>query len=328
MRHTHYYEVIADSNYELGLKLGKLFGADLKNVLKQEKESPDWEWKVKESNKYITYTKESFPQLLEELEGYSVGAGVDFTDLWVLSLEDELYREDKCTTLITNKGMLVGHNEDYKDAQEKVCILKKTIRNTIILELYYIHTLGGNSISINSNGYIHAIDSLSQTDVKVGIPKNVVARWISETSSPYDDFHRFQKLERASGFCHNLISTKDGEVSCIESTATKERIDNVTLPFVHANHYLTDLNIYEDNNNSTHTLERCQSGKDLIKKEMTVEEMKNTLEDVSNGPKVSLFNERTVASMVVDSKGESVYIWLLREKDKGWIKYDLNYIVE
>ncbi len=324
--HDQYFEISAKNNHELGYKLGELFGANLQDLITQSRNDPKWESKVIRSKKYLDATRKYFPKYIEELEGYAKSADVKFIELWTLSLEDELYQEDKCTTLITNNGQLIGHNEDYKDAEEKVCILKKTVNNTTIFELYYLHTLGGNSISINSNGYIQAIDSLSQTDSRVGIPKNVIARWISETSSPTHDFAKLSKLQRASGFCHNLVDLK-GETQVIESTATKERIDNITTPFVHSNHYLTDLSEYEANDNSTHTFERYESGKSRIKENMTVDEMKGVLEDTSRGPKASLFNERTIARMIVDTKEKWVYIWLGREKEKGWVKYNLNNIV-
>ncbi|MBI2356659.1 hypothetical protein HYV12_01195 [Candidatus Dojkabacteria bacterium] len=324
--HNNYFEVSAENNFELGLQLGKLFRENLNETLKEAHLNPNWDQVVEQSSMYLKKTKDLFPHLIEELKGYAKGADVDFMNLWALSLEDELYFEEKCSTVITNNGMLVGHNEDYKDAEEKVCILKKTIKGKTILELYYLHTLGGNSISINSNGYIHAIDSLSQSDRKVGIPKNVIARWFSETSSPSDDFQKLSTLDRSSGFCHNIVNIT-GEVITIESTATKQLIETIETPFVHTNHYLTDLKTFEANDNSTCTFERFKSARENIKEQMKVTEMQSLLSLNNNGPQASLFNERTVGRMIIDNTERLAYIWLGREKEKGWIKYNLNFIV-
>jgi hypothetical protein len=47
------------------------------------------------------------------------------------------------------------------------------------------------------------------------------------------------------------------------------------------------------------------------------------LDDRSQGTSKSLFNERTIGRMIIDQKSKLVMIWLLREKELGWINYSI-----
>ena len=74
---------------------------------------------------------------MEELKGYAKGAGVLIDDLWVLSLEDELSEADKCTTIITNNGKLIAHNEDWDtNSKDTICVLKKSVKNSGEMEFW------------------------------------------------------------------------------------------------------------------------------------------------------------------------------------------------
>ncbi|HRI05487.1 MAG TPA: C45 family autoproteolytic acyltransferase/hydrolase [Candidatus Dojkabacteria bacterium] len=323
--HTNYFEVEANSNYELGEKLGMIFKDKLHKDIATAQASSYWERRSLEALKYLQPTQNTFPHYIEELQGYAKAAEIPFNDLWTLSLEDEVYFEDKCTTFITNKGLLIGHNEDQGGATESVCVLKKTIKETTILELYYLHTLGGNAISINSNGYIQAINSLSQTDKRLGVPRNVIARWVSETSSVENDLETLKGIERSSGFGHNVVD-RNGNAYNIESSATELDMQQVDSPYVHANHYLRSLKKYEANHGSTYTFNRYECGINLIKDNMTTLQMQDLLKNRDTGEASSIFNSRTVGSMIVDLGKKVAYIWLARENEKGWIEYNIDFI--
>lgn len=49
------------------------------------------------------------------------------------------------------------------------------------------------------------------------------------------------------------------------------------------------------------------------------------MSDNSKGSKVSVFNERTIARVIVDLERSMAYVWLLRESEKGWIEYDIDF---
>ena len=131
------------------------------------------------------------------MKGYAKGAGLPFEDMYVLSLEDEVDEEftDKCTSMITNSGKLFTHNEDWDaESKNRISVIEKTIGDLSILELYYANTLGGNSVSINSNGIIIGLNSLVSIDTQMGLSKNLICRWMQETSDPDKSIETLKSL--------------------------------------------------------------------------------------------------------------------------------------
>ena len=232
--------------------------------------------------------------------------------------------------MVTNGGMLIGATEDcFAEVKNEIYLLKKNINDLTILELYYSYSLGGDSISINSNGFVQMTNTLSHTDSQVGIPRNITGRWLSETSNPEDDFKKLVKLKRSSGYSHTIASA-NGKCWNIELTAKRQQLTKITLPFVHTNHYLTGLKKYQSNDYSSGvcqgTNERYNYANKYIKKNITRVEMQKLLSNTSNGPITSIFNERTIGRIIVDLQNMKAIIWLLREAEKGWLEYPLDFI--
>lgn len=326
MSHINYFEIKASSYYDLGLQEGKLFRNSLINSVNKSKTHKLWESLKLKSKTSLNLTQDELPHLIEELQGYAKGAGVSFEDLWLHVLKIELAEIEKCTSVITNNGKLVAHNEDW-DAKSKdaICVMKKSVGDLTIFELFYLNSLGGNAISVNSNGIIQSINTLTHTDKRVGIPRNLVARWTSETKNPELDFPRFSTLQRSSGYSHNFVNIH-GKAWNIESSANKCVLKNVSVPFVHTNHFLTELKEYEKDRNFDGTLERYNFAFQNTKKDMSLNDIQTLMSDNSNGAKISLLNERTIARMIVDLEKFVAYVWLLREVEKGWVEYDMDFI--
>src|SRR5262249_456737 len=156
----NYFEIEANTNFELGGHKGERFGRFLRQTLDEHRSDTEWQSRVERASKYIRYSTDAFPHLVEELRGYAQSARVPFEELWTLSLEDEVSAVplEKCTTIVTNHGALIAHNEDWEnDAEDSVCVLRRKVGDLRVLELYYLNTLGGNAISINSHGFVHAV---------------------------------------------------------------------------------------------------------------------------------------------------------------------------
>ncbi len=324
MKHQHYFEVNARSNYNLGFQEGVLFREQAQQAYGQKSKNPTWKKNVKDALSHLPETEQAFPHYLDELKGYARGAEIPFEALWTISIEEELGQENRCTTIITNNGSLIAHNEDAeKGAEESICILKKTLPHISIFELFYYNTLGGNSISVNSNGYIHAVNTLTSSDMrKTGIPRNVIARWLSETKSPETDYQKLCTFQRSSGYNHIFIN-QHGGLWNIESSALRQKMTYITSPFVHTNHFLTEIQSVEYNDNKNGTLNRYVSAVNQIRATMPTQQVRSMMSDKSGGTKRSIFNERTIARSVIDLKSKMISIWLAREKDKNWIEYPL-----
>lgn len=284
--------------------------------------------RLKQAYAYLVATKKYFPQYIEEIEGYAQGAGVDFVEFWAQGLEDggNYYYHGHCSSMVTNGGKLIAHNEDWaSDAADQICIVQKTVGDLTILELNYFVTLGGNSASINSHGYVQLINTLSHTDWQIGVPRNVIARFMSETSDPIRDFEKLKAIKRASGYNHNIVGL-DGRMWNIESTAERQLIISPPPPFVHTNHYLLQTLKPFQAETSQSTFRRYDVATKMLRSHMSLDGLMYLTADNSQGPDLSIFNERTIARMVVDLERKVALIWLARESDKGWVEYPLTFV--
>jgi len=325
-KHENYHEIEAENNYELGLILGTKFKNIARRLVLEETKKPSWGALVDRSKEYLAASKKFFPDYVSELEGYAKGAEIDFKELWARSLEDELEEAEKCTTFATNGGATLAHNEDFDfgaDPASSLCVLKKKIDKLTILEIYYFCTLGGNAVSVNSYGFAQAINSLSARDRRAGVPRNVIGRFISETKNPEADFKKVKGVPRASGLNHVILNRK-GEVWNVESTASELSFSRSGLPFVHTNHYLSDLSRFEANLKNG-TRRRYETAVNLVKNSMPEDEIKAVMNDTGYGDKESIMNRHTIAKAILDLKDGVAKIWLKRENEKGFIDYDLNF---
>ena len=330
MIHKNFYEITAKDNYALGLAKGELFGDVARRTLDIKKQGKNWREKIELSKGYLAMTQKYFPDYIKELQGYSKSSRISFEEFWVISLEDDFDYMDveKCTTIVTNKGKLISHNEDWDvGAQDIICVLKKTVDKITTIELFYYNTLGGASACINSYGYAMLINTLTHTDKQVGVPRNVIARWLSETNNVERDFEKLKHIPRSLGYNHLFVNVQ-GNVWDIECSAKKEKLITPILPYVHTNHYVSEeFQELEENNGSTGTYERYDLACKMLKESMTLDGLKKLINTTSNGGKDSILNERTIGRMIIDFDQSIVKIWLKREKNLGWIDYKLDFIV-
>lgn len=327
LKHENYYEIEAENNYELGLILGTKFKTIARRLVSEESKKTGWGALVDRSKEYLVVSRKFFPDYIAELEGYAKGAEISFDEFWTRSIEDEVSNGDKCTTIVTNGGAFVAHNEDDdfgEDPASSICILKKKIGKLAIFELFYFNTSGGNAVSVNSHGFLQAINTLHPSDKRVGIPKNLIGRWFSETDNPEEYFKKLASLPRASGFNH-VILNRQGKLWNVETSASKQVLSHPNVPVVHTNHYLSGLSALETNFNES-TIKRFESAKSGLKKEMSVSEIEQLMSNQDFGVKNSILNERTIARCLFNFKELYVKIWLKKENKKGSIDYDFSSI--
>jgi len=307
--------------------MGKTFFREAKeNIFNQKDENLEERSNI--AKRDLDITQKYFPEYIDEMRGYADGAGVSFFDLWAVSIDNDTKlknSEHKCTSIITNEGKLVGHNEDNNKSglENTICLVKKTLKDLTIFEIFYYSTLGGNAVGINSYGYVNAINTLEFTDTKNGIPKNILARYLAETNNPIKGINKIKNLPRASGYNYNIVN-KNGEILNIEVTQNDISMIYPASPFVHSNHRL--LNPSLDISDKGGTISRLEFAQKIVKNNMTVDELIELQSDTSNGPDKSLFNERTIAQFIVDFNKRKAKVWLLREKELGWVDYPLDFI--
>lgn len=325
--HKNFFEFTSNNHYDLGYSMGSVFKKEAKRSL-ENNVNGTWGQKVDVANVFLKMTKPHFPQYVSELEGYARGAEIDFLDFWTLSLEDDLIlnqQPTKCTSIITNNGLLFGHNEDNTgtNLESGVCLVKKKIGRLITFELYYYNTLGA-AVGINSYGYCHSANTLFNEVKQIGIPRNFSSRYIFDSSAPDRALVELSNLTRACGYSQNIVS-KTGEVLNAEITSKEILTSDPLLPFVHTNHGL--LNGQTTTNDYHGTLSRLMFGRENAGGKMSVGDMKELLSDSSLGEVLSIGNERTVGKIIFEVEKKIMYIWLQREADLGWVEYPFEYLL-
>ncbi len=327
MKHKYYYEITAKDDYDLGLQKGELFGEVAREKLKRASSEANWKKRIEAFQVYLPYIKDYFPQYLRELEGYAKASNIDFLSFWTMGLETDIEYVEKCSIMVTNNGKLLAHTEDWEvGSEDLICLLKKTVNGITNLEFFYYNTLGGVSCSVNSFGWVMATNTMTHTDHQVGITRDVIGRWLSETHDLEKDFKRLQTFQRANGYNH-VFTNLEGHVYDLECSATEAVLLQPDVPYAHTNHYLDpSLKKYEQNDNSTGTYERYDDACKLVKPHMILNELTHVVSNTSEGTKDSLFNERTIGRMITDLEQRIARVWMKREENLGWIDYPLDFI--
>lgn len=332
MTHRNYHEISGDTPHACGHELGRLFGPIVRDYIADAREDGAWQARRRQAQPLLAQTAKFFPAYVEELEAYASAAGLPLIDLWTLSIEDELDDDgcERCTTIVTNNGRLIGHNEDWDpDAADDICILKKRCAGVTTLELYYYGCpLGGVALSVSSRGLAQAINSLDHTDWQVGVPKLVLARRLSEIRNVDAELGGLLAVPRSSGFAHNLID-RSGRVTLVECTATRHSVHYRDNPSVHTNHMLCpELGRFQGHHEGKSTLRRYGSACDLVRPMMDPQDMSKLLSDQSRGSNSSVFNRNTIARAIVDLDRRTASFWLRRESRKGWIDYSIDFFAD
>jgi len=321
--HTNFFCIRAKNNFDLGIEYGKLFGKYIQVSAEKNKKLPSWKYRLNQSLLFFKATQTLFPKYIEEVKGFAQSSKVKIEELWTMMIADDLNNitTDKCTALVTNNNSLFSFNEDWEPAtKNKIWVIKKSINNFTVFELHYQTSLGGTSVSINSNGWVMGVNSMVHRDYQVGVPSLIIGRWLSDTKNPLNDFKKMPTINRALGFNHVFLHKNKGIVN-IECTSQKQILTQPTSPFLHTNHYLNkQLLFLENTQNNTHTFERYKYAQRNLKKTMTTEQI-----IVLNSSK-PVMSDRTIAKMVIDFNTNTAKVWLLREKEKSWIDYQLDFL--
>jgi predicted choloylglycine hydrolase len=323
--HTSYLEIFAPDHRRFGLALGWRLKEEVQRDVKRLKKKKNYTQLRWRSRSYLEQASHFAPNLLDELRGYAEGAGVLFEDVWLLSLEDEMDQADHCTTVVTNGGRLLAHNEDWDvpGFADRLYLLRRRIGRKETLDLYYRNTLGGNAISVNSHGLVQAVNSLWCRDQRVGVPRNVVARLASEARSAREAIKIIKKARRASGYAHILLDHHRATI--VESTAIGLSVTRPSFPYCHTNHILDPkLLRLQTPGHYPGSNARLSVAKKFVKEKMLLPALDRALADTRHGPVKSLLNKHTIARVLVDRDRKTFRVWLKREAKKGWVEYQFK----
>ncbi len=294
----------AGKPFELGRSVGKRCSAKARAyqsaMAAAVKHCTGFEWAkaVGRAKAFLPHAEDFYPDYVEELRGYSEGAGLPFEEVFAMCCHELLSADGfrGCTDMaasgeVTAAGnVLVSHNEDWSGKELGTVVLlhaRPRGKPAFIATSYagFIHSTGMNSAGISLTG-----NALSQNDTRVGIPKLFPVRKVLEARRIGEALTSAMPPGRASSY-NNICADGNGEIYSLEGSATDcawlYALDGY---LVHTNHYISErMRRYEASepaslvcstvrHNRAVRLVEAQLG------EITVDSLKSILADHVNRP--------------------------------------------
>lgn len=343
-KHRFYYEFEAEDEYDLGFQMGKKFRYELNYFVNRYlKILVKRGCKIRNCDYEIKATKEAIPEVYKAISGYLKGSDVDINEYWNLFINSDVLNSydnalERCTTIVTNNGEILAHSEDGSVVStNEICIVKTKIKNNIKFEFHYYGSIGGDAIGVSSSGFAYSINNLYSTRKGSGVEKNFVARFLTNANSFDDIPKRIEYLKKYSTNCtfsYNFLNY-DKKFINIEMADDMYDIRQPQLPTVHTNHYLgklkkyenvkADINFYKSKRNIG-TFNRYNYAVENTKKCMKIGQIKKLFSEVGSRQYSDIVNYYTDGLMIVDIEKMVAYVKLMREKKKGWLKYDISFM--
>lgn len=318
---TFPYLEISGTNYEVGTAIGEMFRGKIQETIAKRKHYiRKYEEKRSQISRYAAAAKKIFPHLVDELKGMADGGDVPFNDLFFHNCpeiydhtlewdREQAQTDEHCTIAVscTQKGVLIGHNEDWTlDSMDELYVLKATIGETTILSLDYATFLLGSSAGINNWGLTQCINELRQTPA-IGIPKCFIARAVLDCKTLKEATNLIADIPRASGYNHVLA--KENDAIDIEATAKSIDIEELKgQPYVHTNHSISKHTKKEEASASKSSLARYERANQLVRNNMTMEDMKKLLSDKENALYPICRENITIGSVIIEVREKIMHI--------------------
>lgn len=241
---------VSGSHFDCGQQIGRACSAALcQSIANNQKwmtAGLRWEDYRTAAQPYLTASEHAFPWVVDEIKGAATGAGLDFLDLFTISIE-ELYNLPpellgRCSDFAacspaTEGHVLLGHNNDLSPATED--LLAAVEWDLPDQPRLFTVGVGGlfPSIGFNSAKVCLTGNELSPNDERPGIPRLLIARALLAAATFSEAVSIALHPNRASAY-NNLISSASGEIASVEASATDHEL---LLPaegwLVHTNHY-------------------------------------------------------------------------------------------
>lgn len=305
------------SHYDAGIAIGTQLQTKLVRLLQKNREllASSYEESIFLSEAYLAATKKFYPEYIEEIRGIATGARVPFADLFlgncteVANLDRIMWENNHCTiaAIPYHGGYLIGHNEDAEAyTPEDLYILDATIDGVRLFGISYVDGIIGSSVAINGYGVLQAINSLPDSEGRIGVPRNIIARSVLDAKNINEVKWIMERYPRASGYNH-VVCQKDLLMN-IESNATDCIIEEIhASEFVHTNHYLTPLKHKTNEGSENYVLEsknRFNKALAKVSSARDAEGIKAVLSD-QNDPPIS--KTYTIASAVFNTIEPTCY---------------------
>jgi isopenicillin-N N-acyltransferase-like protein len=332
------------SHREVGRQIGQGCQAQIRGMLASlHLELPDgitWPEMLEQSRRYLKFSREVYPQYVEELEGIAEGAEVPFDEVF-LSVCEELWESAAwrgCTDMAArgratlDGSTLVAHTNDLlPQAEENLAILK--IQAGDEPEFLGVSP-GGIAISagFNAAGISLTGNQLDNNDIRPGVPRLLVVRAILASRYLSEAMDHCLLPQRASSY-NNVLADTNGEVYSMEGSATDCEpiyIENDVL--AHTNHYVSPaMRCFEaDRNNLSNSALRYNRAIRLLREnygQLTPELFQKLLADHAGYPtSICKHGKETVTVFSIIVQPEHLRAWIGRGRacETEYIEYQLK----
>jgi isopenicillin-N N-acyltransferase-like protein len=183
-----------------------------------------------------------YPEIIEELQGYSEGSGVPFETIWAM-LFSEFEKGKGCTDIAVNGEwtkddcVYAAHNNDVS---KRSAFLMTIARIKPKDEPGFIGLCYGGMMpecGMNASGISLTGNFLAPNDRRLGIPKDLAVRRVLREASIYDAIKAAVPEGRGDSY-NNIVCDPNGEIYSLEGSATAfDAIYAEDGWLVHTNHY-------------------------------------------------------------------------------------------
>lgn len=231
---------------EVGFRLGRKYkklGGSMLSYCKARYRSRGISWQsvLKSAGQFLPYAEDYSPSYVEMMRGYARGSGLAFNELFVNMCGDE---KGMCTDIALSNdatadgSVLSAHTEDWREEDQDHLAMVRLKRKGA--PAYLAITFGGLEVigGVNEAGISVTVNSLAPNDIRVGVPKTLVAHEVLSCNRLDRALRACVPAHRGSGYNYNICH-RSGEIVSVETSAT----DFSALPprqgcLVHTNHYL------------------------------------------------------------------------------------------
>ena len=333
------------SYHEVGRQIGRQCQPRIQKMLDRIHEGiPDgviWSEMLHQSKLYLEFSRNAYPQYIEELEGIAEGADVPFDEVF-LSMCEELWEpaawQRGCTDMAArgpatkNGSTLVAHTNDELPSEEEILVILK-IRAADEPEFLGVSS-GGIAIDagFNAAGVSLTGNQLYNNDIRPGVPRLLIVRATLAAKNISEAMDHCLLPQRASSY-NNVLADLNGEVYSMEGSATDCEliyIENDVL--AHANHYVSPVmrQFEADRNNISNSVLRYNRAKRLLHAnfgQLTPDLFKELLADHVGYPN-SICNHgaetATVFSIIIELENLRAWIGRGRACETTYHEYQLK----
>jgi isopenicillin-N N-acyltransferase like protein len=335
---------VRGSHHEVGQQIGQACQPGIKITLAgMRDELPEgvtWDQMLQQSQQYLDFSCQSYPQYVDELEGIAKGADVPFHEVF-LSMCEELWEAATwrgCTDMAargraTKDGStLIAHTNDlYPRAEEHLVLLK--VQTGDEPEFLGISS-GGIAISagFNAAGISLTGNQLDNNDIRPGVPRLLIVRATLASRHLSEAMDHCLLPERASSY-NNVLADTSGEVYSMEGSATDcEPIYIAEDILAHANHYVSPAmrHFEADRNSISNSVLRHNRAMRLLREnygQLTPELFQKLLGDHAGYP-TSICKHGTetvtVFSIIIQIEQLRAWIGLGRACETEYVEYKLE----